>query len=211
MKGCVQHAGKRFLGTKTAARTMSKPLDYNARKAAQAVAYFLSKSDKKRLNVVKVVKLVYLADRESIERYGFPILDEDRVSMRLGPVNSTTYSFINGEMEDSAWSEYLRDRSNHQISLRHSVQEDELDELSEADLACLDATWKKFGSMDQWELVNWTHDPDNVPEWEDPDGSSLLIPMSRILKMVKCESADEQSKVISEHRTISKMLARLRG
>ncbi|MBX4864449.1 hypothetical protein HJA86_31920 [Rhizobium bangladeshense] len=59
------------------------------------------------------------------------------------------------------------------------------------DLACVEAVWQQFGSMSQWELVVWTHDPRNVPEWEDPDGGSAIIPMQRILHSVGVEHVEE--------------------
>jgi uncharacterized phage-associated protein len=184
--------------------------DYNARKAAQVIAYFASKSPTKRLHIVNAVKLVYLADRESISRYGFPIIDEDRVSMPRGPVNSTTYRYINGECEDPEWSEILRDRSNHMLSLKPNAPIRDWDELSDADIECLNAVWDKFGSMDRWDLVEWTHQRKNVPEWEDPNGSSSLIPLQRIMTMLELEDADKQADLVDQHRRLERIFASLR-
>ncbi len=47
-------------------------MGFNARKAAQVVAYLANKTPQKRLNIVKAMKLVYLADRDSFQHYGFP-------------------------------------------------------------------------------------------------------------------------------------------
>ena len=184
---------------------------FNARKAAQAIAYLASKSQMRRLHVVKAIKLVYLADRKSIETYGFPILDEDRVSMKHGPVNSTTYSHIQGEYdtEVSGWSAYLRDRSNHEISAKKSVTAEDCDELSEADIGCLDAVWGRFGHMDQWQLRAWTHEHANVPEWEDPNGSSKLIPLSRIMALMAVENADRQAELTESFQNMDETFARL--
>jgi uncharacterized phage-associated protein len=179
---------------------------YNARKAAQVVAYLAAKTRTKRLNVVKAVKLVYLADRESIVRYGFPILDDERVSMPHGPVNSTTYSFINGEIEDEGWSEFLVDQENHEISVKDFTEECDWDELSDADIACLDAVWKEFGAWDQWALVKWTHDPRNIPEWEDPNGSSFSIPLSRIYSALNIHNGAEQAAIADAHRRLRRKL-----
>ena len=100
-------------------RKMLEILAYNAKKAAQTIAYLALKNAGNPLEVLKALKLVYLADRESIARYGFPIQDETRVSMPLGPVNSKTYSYIQGEQEQDVadWSAYLQDRENHMLAL----------------------------------------------------------------------------------------------
>jgi len=81
---------------------------YNARKAAQVIAYLAMKAGHARLPVLKAVKLVYLADRESLSRFGFPLLEEPQVSMPHGPVNSTTYSHINGEEDLENGQTFLR-------------------------------------------------------------------------------------------------------
>ncbi len=184
---------------------------FNAKKAAQVVAYFANQAASKRLNVVKAVKLVYLADRESISRFGFPILDDDRFSMPLGPVNSTTYRFINGELEHKEWSELLQDRENHELSVTTAGASSDLDELSDADIDCLAETWRRFGAMDQWALVDWTHNAKNIPEWEDPNGSSVLIPLQRIMSLLSMENATEHSAVVEDHKKMSRLLAALRN
>lgn len=189
------------------------PAGYNARKAAQVIAYLAAKSPNWRLHVVKAVKLVYLADRENISRTGFPILDEGRVSMPHGPVNSTTYSHLNGEfdLEDCGWSEFLRNRSDHQVSVKKSALESDWDELSDAEIDCLDEVWKRFGSMTEWELRDWTHKRQNVPEWEDPLGSSTTIPLERLMTVLKIDNPDEQAQLVEDCRRINSLFNSLRA
>ena len=174
-------------------------MSYDPRKAAQTIAYFAIKNSKRPLDVLKAIKLVYLADRASIERFGFPIQDERRVSMPHGPVNSETYSYIQGERDGRVvgWEDFLRDREDHKVALaRREIDVDDLDELSAADLEVLDDVWSEFGKMSQWEIRDWTHNPKNVPEWEDPDGSSTNIPLGRLLQMLNVENALEQAEKI---------------
>ena len=184
-------------------------MTFNPRKSAQVVAFFVTKSRGASINVLKAIKLVYLADRRSIQKFGFPILDEPRVSMPHGPVNSTTYSYVNGEIESEGWSEFLDARAHHQIGISRAVTNDDLDELSDADLQCLEETWREFGHMDQWQLVDYTHDRRNVPEWEDPKGSSRPIPLERILTMVGIENGDENAAVVEGHRQIDSVFKSL--
>lgn len=163
---------------------------YNPRKAAQVVAFFALKQDRCPLNVVKAVKLVYLADRENINRFGFPILDERRVSMKHGPVNSFTYDHIKGEVppeNDCGWSEFVSDRSGHNVGLASDdIDIDDLDELSDAEIQTLEAVWEKFGGLDQWALVRLTHDPNVIPEWRDPKSTvSRVISLSAIMEALE--------------------------
>jgi uncharacterized phage-associated protein len=185
-------------------------MPYNPRKAAQTIAYFASKNESRKIKVLKAIKLVYLADRESIARFGFPIQDEIRVSMPHGPVNSTTLSYINGEheAEDSGWADFLSDRDNFEVMAQVASPED-FDELSEADIICLDHVWNTFGDMNQWEIRDWTHDRANLPEWEDPKGSSLPIPLERILLALGIENhveAANQIRSVEHAETVLRQL-----
>ncbi len=185
--------------------------EYNARKAAQVIAYLAMKGKAACLPVLKVVKLVYLADRESLSRFGFPILEEPYVSMPQGPVNSSTYSHINGEQDLDAcgWSEFLQARENNEVAAVQGITTQDLDELSDADIECLDAVWDRFGGMDRWQIRDWTHDRNNVPEWEDPHASSQPIPLERTLNHLNVENAEAQANLIKEHRQMDRLFAAL--
>lgn len=185
---------------------------YNPRKAAQTIAYFAIKNGREPLNVLKAIKLVYLADRESIRRFGFPIQDEVRVSMPHGPVNSSTLNYASGfkNPNNCGWSDFLRDRENYELSLAHDgVCVNSLDELSDAELSVLDAVWAQFGAMNQWQLRDWTHDPKNVPEWEDPGESSEPIPLVRMMRAVGVEAPEDQAILVQDFSDIDNLLNRL--
>ncbi|NIZ11944.1 Panacea domain-containing protein [Phaeobacter sp. HF9A] len=188
-------------------------MSYDPRKAAQTIAYLAVKNEREPLNILKAIKLVYLADRESVRRSGFTIQDEPHYSMPHGPVNSTTYRFINGEVppqEANGWSEFLTDRNGHRVGLANpQIDPDDLDELSDAEIAVLDDVWEQFGHLTQWQLVEWTHDPHNVPEWEDPHGSSAPIPLRRMMDALGIQNAADQETFVREQRRSSAYLKAL--
>lgn len=188
-------------------------MSYEPRKAAQLIAALILKAGEQSLNVLKTVKLVYLVDRESIRRHGFPVLEETRVSMPHGPVNSYTYGHINGEhdLNNCGWYDHLQDKANHQIALADpKITLDALDDLSDADLECVDAVWAEFGHMTQWAIRDWTHDPKNIPEWEDPKGGSTVIPLRRILQVLAVENIDEVDETARSLEAIDQSFARAR-
>jgi uncharacterized phage-associated protein len=152
---------------------------YNVRKAAHIVAHFALKAGGS-INVLKLVKLAYLADRQFLAEYDEPILFDRLVSMEHGPVDSTFLSLINGEVENLQWTSIISAKANHFVGLNEAVRADNLDELSDAEVGVLDSVWQQFGHMTQWELRDYTHD--NCPEWEDPFKSSYVIPYERIFK-----------------------------
>jgi uncharacterized phage-associated protein len=159
------------------------PAWYDARKAAQVVAFF-AKCEGGTINILKVVKLVYLADREALATFDAPILRDNFVSMPHGPVNSLTLNQINGTAEDSTgWDEFITDRAGHEIGLKNpDLKLVELDEISVAEMKLLKLTWERFGKLNRFALVKYTHE--NCPEWEDPNGSSNPIPLERIFKFL---------------------------
>jgi uncharacterized phage-associated protein len=152
---------------------------YDEKKAAQVAAYFLFRAGGS-LTILKLMKLMYMAERQSFAEYGEPIIGDRLVSMDNGPVLSRTYSHMNGEYLSvvGGWDDWVADRESHFLSLKDGVRIDrprnDLQELSDADLAVLDHVWGDFGKMDQWDLVRYTHR--HFPEWTDPHGS--MVPMS---------------------------------
>ena len=143
---------------------------FTARKAAQMAAFF-AKRNGGNINILKLIKLLYLADRESISTYGMPISFDNAVSMPHGPVLSRILNLSNGafaESDQAQWDEWISDKANHFVSLNREFELDDLDQLSEADTDVLELIWHQFGGMDKWQLRDFTHE---LAEWQDPNGS----------------------------------------
>ncbi|QBY02346.1 DUF4065 domain-containing protein [Rhodophyticola sp. CCM32] len=183
-------------------------MPYDPQKAAQTVAFF-AMQEGGSINVLKVVKLVYLADRESVRTRGHPIQDEARVSMPHGPVNSVTLNYLNGAYrDDGGWSEYLRDRANNDVGVvQKDLTTDHLSSLSEGDLEMLESTWDQFGHFDRFDLADWTHN--HIAEWQDPNGSSTPIPLDRIMTAVGLENPIERAKELESVNRAANVFARL--
>jgi len=164
------------------------------------------------INVLKLSKLLYLADRESMSRHGVPISFDNLVSMDHGPVLSRTLNLINGFVGGSGaaqWEEWMSDRENHDVSVKKNFTRKDLTELSEADLAVIDTVWAQFGRMDQWALRDYTHK--NCAEWIDPKGSSLGIEEVTVFTAVG-RSAPEATKLaqdIKTQRELDRVFSRL--
>ena len=60
---------------------------FNISKATEAACLLLERAGG-HLNIMKLVKLMYLLDRLSIDRRGMPVAGGDYLSMRNGPVTS---------------------------------------------------------------------------------------------------------------------------
>lgn len=160
------------------------PTLFNEKRTAQAAAFLLHRAGG-RLPLLKLMKLLYLSERESLKTYGEPITGDKLVSMPHGPVLSLTYDYMNGAARsvDGGWSTWVDDRAGHDLALKDPsmirTPEDDLLELSDGDLDVLGSVWEKFGHMSKFALVEYTHG-DACPEWIDPQGSSAAIPLDRL-------------------------------
>ena len=85
---------------------------------------------------LKLMKLLYLADRESMRLYGEPISQDRMVSMPHGPVLSQTYDLMSGcsPSSEDGWESWIADIQDHQVKLRREVNTDDLLYLSDADI-----------------------------------------------------------------------------
>ncbi len=184
---------------------------FNERKAAQIAAWFL-RQEAGRMPHLKLIKLMYLADRQAMAEHGYPITGDQVVAMPQGPVLSMTLNHINGDVEsgEDGWEAWVSDRENHEVMLRdRGSTQAELDELSPADIDILQAIWKRFGKMTKWEIRDYTHD--NCPEWEDPQGSSKPIPYERIFEALgrNWEEGARLAERIREQQHIDRLFASL--
>ena len=131
---------------------------FSERKVAQTAAFLLEKRGG-AMSHLKLMKLLYLADREAMNRYGISISGDHMVAMPHGPVLSMTLDYMDGGIESSpgGWEEWISDKENHEVSLRKPIARGALDELSIAEIEVLEAVWNQFGKMDRWEIRNYTH------------------------------------------------------
>jgi uncharacterized phage-associated protein len=186
---------------------------FSEKKAAQAAAFFLHRASG-RMPVLKLMKLLYLAERHSYELFGEPIIGDKLVSMEHGPVLSQTLNKING-MSQSApdgWDCWVADREGHDVALRDPSRirspEQDLLELSDAELDVLSDTWGKFGHLSKYELRDLTHEI--CGEWEDPDGSSSPITFERLFAVLhyNAEQSEAMTARLSDQQGINAAFAR---
>jgi uncharacterized phage-associated protein len=180
---------------------------FNERKVAQMAAYFLGERGG-RMSLLKLMKLLYLAERESLRLYGLPMSGDHVVAMDHGPVLSQTLNLMNGTIEPTAdgWPEWVSDREDYEVSLaKPSLSRDDLDELSDADVEILKNVWEEFGTMTRWKIRDYTHQ--HCPEWQDPHGSSLPITYEQIFVALhhSHEAARQLAARIEDEQTIDRL------
>lgn len=138
---------------------------FDTQKATEASLQFLERSGG-QINVMKLIKLIYLLDRLSIQRRGVPVVGGVYFSMRNGPVTSELLDLLNsGELagdKGSRWEELISDRKDHQIAMRQTGKADR-DALSDFEIGLIDEIFAEHGDKNQWQLRDWCHE--HCGEW----------------------------------------------
>lgn len=119
-------------------------------KATEAILYLAPKvSDS---DVYGICKLLYLADKTSLEKYGRFIFGESYYAMKEGPTPSYAYNLLKRATEIPTHE--LKVEGYKVIALRKP----DLDYLSESDIECLDQIIDVYGKVPNWFRRRDTHD-----------------------------------------------------
>jgi len=182
---------------------------FDPQKVTQMAAYFLQKRGG-RMSYLKLMKLLYLSDREAMSQFGESISDDQAVSMPHGPVLSQTLDLINGDSSAAAWNAWIAGEANYEVSLKVNINREALDELSDADLQIMDVIWARCGRMTRFQIRDYTHE--HCPEWQDPNGSSFPISAASIFKAVGKteEQAQELTRQLIARRHLNSVIRNLK-
>ena len=127
-------------------------------KALQAAGVLLS-LDGDRMERIRLLKLLYIADRELLAETGRTITGDRAVAMRHGPVLSQVYDLIKGEASRAGeWGRYVR-TVNRAVELR---QDPGRGELSRGEIEKLAEVTDRYRDVDDWALSEATHE---FEEW----------------------------------------------
>lgn len=120
---------------------------------------------------VKLMKLLYLAERKWLLERGVMMFEDTFVSMAKGPVLSSTYdSMKRGSRtigkQGYVWQQHLSAINNHQISKKSDL--DVLDFLTPKQVQFLESTWQEHGHLSEDQIVEFAHE---LREWKNTNSS----------------------------------------
>lgn len=177
---------------------------FNELKTAQASAYLLYKAGG-TMEHLKLMKLLYLADRLSWKEYDKSITGDDYYSLPYGPVLSKTLNLIHGETlpqlsrNATIWDNCIKDNANYCVSLAKENDEYFWGCLSLNDEKILNRVFADFGYFKTFELVEYTYNKKHVPEWQDPKDSSKKIKLPDLLAHLG-KSKAHIVEILQEHK-----------
>lgn len=138
--------------------------NYNYEKAVQSLNHYALKQGGS-INKMKALKLIYLADRYHLRKYGRLITNDTYFAMEYGPVPSAVKDIAErnvflGKMESKYSQKYIA-----QVDKRHFRSKGPVENkvFSQSDIEALDIVWEKYGHYNEFELAELTH---KYPEWK---------------------------------------------
>lgn len=140
---------------------------------------------------MRLLKLLYLIDREAIQKWDWPVTFDTYVSMEHGPVLSTTYNLIKTPSAGRYWGRFIGEGTGPAVVL---AEETPTDQLSEAEIELAEEVFNRYSGWSDWKLRTYTH---SLEEWEDPGNSSLAIDFEKLLRSVG-KSDEERKEIVEE-------------
>ncbi len=161
-------------------------------KATDAAAFLLSLNGNK-LPYLKLMKLLYIADRTSLSEYHYSITTDSYYSMKYGPVVSGIYDCIShwGDLPDeSPWKNTITiNKQEYTAELKKNDCDYIM--LSEEEKDILKAVNNEHTEDGQFELSEFTY---SFAEWKDPGQSRIPLPIEDIIDAtIKDKSEKEEA------------------
>jgi uncharacterized phage-associated protein len=150
---------------------------FDSEKTLQAARLLLDKHEG-CMSFLRLLKLLYIADRELLTETGRTLTGDKAVAMKHGPVLSTLYDVLKQQsLHSEEWAGFIR-RSGYQI--RRTRKKPGLGKLSKKEAAKLEEVFERYHAVDDWELSVATH---RFAEWQKHfrEGTATPIPWEEVL------------------------------
>ncbi len=157
---------------------------FDERKTTEEASIFLQLGGGK-MKYIKLLKLLYLADRKALEEWERPITNDSYVNMDKGPVVSSAYDLVKGGNSESGyWNKFIETIG---FFVQLKSEPPKISKLSRAEIKLIHEIFEEFGPMRPFELVGFAH---TLPEYKDPQGTSVKIPLEELLGVLRYDSDD---------------------
>jgi len=144
-------------------------------KAAAAIGYLVKCTG---ADLYSVMKMLYLADKAHLGRYGRTVTGDNYVAMGKGPVPDRAYNlckFVRGERSQFDLLPHARELFALHNNAFELLREPDLDELSRSDLRALDEACRIYGAGGWQAVADASHDPAWKAAWNDATGRGVRM------------------------------------
>ena len=178
---------RRNIALKASWERWAKPSLYDEVKATQVGTLLLHLNDNE-MDYLKLNKLLYNIERESINRWIRPLIFDDLYSMPHGQVVSKTLDRTKSENQgvETFWRKHIVNSNNNMRLIKNAGT----DKLSRAEIALIKEMFQKYKDRTPVQMWDEHHDSSLFPEWKDPGSSSIRTIYDELLKVLG--KTDEQ-------------------
>ena len=153
---------------------------FHVMKTIQAACVILQKHSDS-MSYLRLIKLLYIADRESVRETGHPITGGRQVVMDHGPVHSRVFDMIRGcDIAAPDWQRFIT-KVDYRVRLEASPGVGKLTSYEAGKLAEI---CDRYANADDWAIVEETHTFEEVARNTPEKGSVKDIPMEDLLRAV---------------------------
>lgn len=158
---------------------------------AELAAYLLIKAGGK-MHKVKLMLLLYLADRHAIDKHKIQLTDDVFISTQNGPALAHTKLLMNGEVLSGEWNSIIHTEANHEVSTHMAASSLQTLWIDDIQSSTLDEVWELFGGYSLADIVLMAkHD---LREWKKPQyGQTEPLPLEHVLMALGRSSEDAVS------------------
>jgi uncharacterized phage-associated protein len=128
------------------------------------VLYVLHSVPGKCIGMYELFKLLYFASQKKLVRYG-SVMISDFFALKYGPVPSALYDYLKGSDNAIILSVNVED------NIISPIENPDMEELSKADIICLDESIKENCRLTFHNLLTKSHDSAWKKAWSNPVGN----------------------------------------
>lgn len=171
-------------------------------RTVQAAGVLLEFEKTRRMSYLRLLKLLYVADRELLAERGRTITGDRVVAMEHGPVLSKLLDLIKGVRPESGeWDRFIH-REDYSVQL---ASEPGRGKLSRQEVQKLQDVSERYRNLSDWQLVRELH---KLPEWIEAyhgDKSSYPISWENVLAaqgkagMIENVVKEERTRAVLDH------------
>lgn len=157
-----------------------------------AVVLYILQQFKEGIDYIHLFKIMYFAQQSHLVKYGRPIMEDNFVALKHGPVPELTYKVLrcsegkqvdhDSDLDSFISSLQIFIADGHQMVKAKGEMSPDMDEFSKSDIADIDATIQKYKDVEAFRLSNLSHDKayQKAQQVFESTGETARIPLVRI-------------------------------
>ncbi|MBD3792502.1 MAG: SocA family protein [Campylobacterales bacterium] len=172
---------------------------FQPQKAAELCALLISFSGGK-IEKLKLIKIIYLTERQHLADYEEPILWDEFFSLPHGPTASAALNCIDGVLFPELTQNYFALHRKRDVCAVSQFSEIDCEFLSDAEIGSAKLVWERHKTKTASQLRNYTHK--ECPEYFELEHGRRSISYQDVLSAVGVSDPEEIAEEILSFRQL---------